>query len=98
MGYDLKLFSRMGDRVATAILKVLYPGWAVADEGLKKILVALCAAFEHPGNIEEASDRIPAVTNCLLDRLIAGAATDEQGRAIASARQRIAEYVARGRP
>ena len=69
-GIDLRMFSMMGDGVAISIIKALYPNRPVNGLTLKKILVALRASLEHPGDIREESDRIPAVTLSLLENLL----------------------------
>ena len=65
-GFMLKVSSVMGDRVSVAIARAIFPTETVNDVKLRKILAALHAAFEFPQSVESLSDRVPAVTECLL--------------------------------
>ncbi|SRR5229473_835906 len=77
-GVDLRVFSVMGDRIAAALLKALYPITQVDEGKLKKILAAVSAAFGDLNSIDNYPDRIPAVTLCLLETLIARAKSSQQ--------------------
>jgi len=88
-GIDLRVFSMMGDRAAVSILKTLFPDWQVDQTKLRKILAALCAAIEYPADIEIESDRVPAVTVCLLEALAARAQCVEDKELIQSAMETI---------
>jgi hypothetical protein len=88
-GAHLKLFPHLGDSLAISILKVLYPSQTVDDLKLKKILTALSLAFEHRDVIISASDRVPAVSLCLLEALLARPYSLEQKDSIRSVIARL---------
>jgi hypothetical protein len=80
----LKLFPTMGDRVAVAVLKAIYPANNVEDVKLRKILAAISASFEYLDMIGNHSDRVPAITLCLLELLFARAGSSGQREKIRS--------------
>jgi hypothetical protein len=69
-GQDLRVFSQMGDRVAAAILKVLFPNWPSDETMERRILAAVHASLNFSSALEN-SDRIPGVTFCLLRHMMA---------------------------
>ena len=81
-GFHLRVFSLMGDRVAVAILKIIYPGQDLDAERLQRSLVAIRASLEYPEMVHEASDRIPAVSLLLLAWLMGRAESTEQRKSI----------------
>lgn len=91
-GLDLRVFSKMGDSVAIAVLRVLFPDQAMDDLKLKKILAAVCAAMEHPSDIAEVPDRTPAITLCLLKSLAAEAKSQSHRDSVKAAMERIRTY------
>ena len=91
-GFHLKRFSMMGDRVATSIIKALYPDVRVDEVMLKKILAAVCASLEYPSATENESDRTPAVTMLLLEALMTRAESAEQKNVIQSSMDEVKKY------
>src|SRR5258706_13762080 len=83
-GIHLRVFSMMGDRIAIAVLKNTYPPRELDDLRLKKILVAISESFRYPETIQHPSDRIPAVTMCLVEALMSRAASPQQRQMIQS--------------
>ena len=79
---QIRLFWVMGDRTASAILKVLYPFDVIDSETQQKILNAVRISFESPDSIELDSDRLPAVSVCILEWLIGKAETEEHRESI----------------
>lgn len=65
-GTDLKVFSRMGDRVADSISRILDPSEALDNTELKKVLAAVSASLEYPDDIANDAGRIPGATQRLL--------------------------------
>jgi len=92
---DLRLFSMMGDRVAVAVLKALYPEVRMDELLTRKVVAALNAAFEFPGAIDTDDDRCPAVTFCLLDAMLARAEAPDQRTQIQGTIAAIKGYVRR---
>ena len=93
----LRMCSVLGDSVSVAILRAIYPHQLVDDVRLKKILAALDAAFDNVEMIRDPSDRIPAVTTCLLRLLLRHAESRGQQNDIKEAvkilRKRFGEMV-----
>jgi hypothetical protein len=75
---QIRIFAFMGDRTAAAILKVLYPLTVLDDVTLQKLLTAVRTSFESPGTIDLPLDRIPAVSLCLLEMLLAGSSPEQK--------------------
>jgi hypothetical protein len=81
-GQDLRVFSQMGDRVAAAILKVLFPNLPVDEAMENKILAAIHASLNFSSVLENC-DRIPGVTLCLLGHIMATTESQEHRDSIA---------------
>jgi hypothetical protein len=75
-GQDLRVFSQMGDRVAAAILKVLFPNRPVDQTMEGKILAAVHASLNFSSTLEN-SDRILGVTFCLLRQMMSTTESQE---------------------
>ena len=95
-GGDLRVFSMLGDRTAVGLIKALYPDWQLDVLLLQKIVNAMGAALEYPAHIERVSDRVPAVTDCLLQVLMEKARTPEEKEMVQSAAEMVRRYVAAG--
>ena len=70
-GYHVKLFSRMGDMLAAAIIKSLDRERLSDGDYLLRIVCALGAAFYAPDGIPVTADRRPEVTLVFLEWLSA---------------------------
>ena len=88
----LKVFSTLGDQIAVAVLKALYPDWQMDRTKLRKIIVAVCASLEHPGAVKQELDRIPAVTMCLLEILMLRVQSPEEKEMILAAMEAVRKY------
>jgi hypothetical protein len=93
-GFQMRIFARMGDRLAVAIAKVLYPLDRADETLVRKVVAALHIAFESTENIENQLDRKPAIALLLLDALSAHAESVAQKASLRTARE---ELVRRGR-
>jgi hypothetical protein len=91
-GFHLKVFASMGDSVAVYILKAVYRARSFDQLMAQKILNAVSTAFQYRDSIERPDDRIPAVSRCLLDLLLASA-EPEQTESIQAAIDRINGFV-----
>jgi hypothetical protein len=87
-GQDLRVFSQMGDRVAAAILKVLFPNRPVDETMEGKILAAVHASLNFSSALENC-DRIPGVTFCLLRHLMATTKSEEHRHSISELMEAI---------
>lgn len=67
--YNQRAWINMGDRMAVAIIKALY-GKELSDLNLQKVLHLSRQAFVNVRLVDPESDRVPAVTLCLLEWLI----------------------------
>lgn len=65
------LYAAMGDRVGTAILKALYGRETIDDLTVTKIRQLASNAFANLRMVKYESERLPAVTLCMLEWLIA---------------------------
>jgi hypothetical protein len=81
-GHDMKFFSRAGDSVALAILRVLYPDWNLGSGRIRKIVVAIRASLESPESVSDEHARIPVVSICLLKELMGRAELEEDRKLI----------------
>lgn len=94
-GLDLRMFSLMGDRLAVSIAKALHPIRQVDETTLRLILAALRSSMK---DAEIESDRVPAVSVCLLEALAARAASADQKEEILATVTLIADGTAGGEP
>lgn len=76
-GNDVKVFSGAGDDIALAILRVLHPDWNLGSGRIRKVVVAVRAAFEGPQGVSSEYARIPAASLCLLTELMRWAELEE---------------------
>ena len=81
-GHDLKVFSRAGDNVALAILRVLHPEWTLGSGRIRKIVVAVRASLEFPQFVSNECARTPAASVSLLTELLRRAESEEDRKLI----------------
>jgi len=88
-GLDLRVFSMMGDRVASVIHTLIPPEGTLDEMFLKRALAAVCASIEHQQTIENEPDRTPTATLQLLKKLSARVVTEEQRTRVDAAILRV---------
>ncbi len=79
-GTDVKLFVRLGDRVAVGFAKVLSPQELYDGALANKVLIALETAFSNTAATEIPSDRRPDVAILLLEHMLRVASDPEVQR------------------
>jgi hypothetical protein len=90
----------MGDSAAVLILRILYPLGVLTDLQLNATKTILRMAFAWGHNIKNPSDKVPAVTMCLLAMLRASETDPVRRASVESTIEVIESHVraVEGRP